>query len=86
MKFLSYNNKSIILTIILLLFCNLQYYYYLILKFILNFAATIITDRENGKSKGFGFVTFYDGRHVQDVIDQLHQKVNTVDIRPSYKN
>lgn len=37
-------------------------------------SATIITDRENGKSKGFGFVTFYDGRHVQDVIDQLHQK------------
>ena len=55
------------------------------MKFILNFAATIITDRENGRSKGFGFVTFYDGRHVQDVIDQLHQKVNTVDIRPSYK-
>jgi len=56
------------------------------LKFILNFAATIIKDRESEKSKGFGFVTFYDGRHVQDVIDQLHQKVNTVDIRPSYKN
>lgn len=37
-------------------------------------SARVVTDRESGRSKGFGFVTFVDEANNQKAIDQLNGK------------
>ncbi|XP_073257932.1 uncharacterized protein [Porites lutea] len=34
--------------------------------------ARVVTDRETGRSRGFGFVTFYEEKNVQEAIDRLN--------------
>ncbi|GAQ82239.1 RNA-binding protein [Klebsormidium nitens] len=36
--------------------------------------AKVVNERETGRSRGFGFVTFKDDRSMQDAIDELHGK------------
>jgi RNA recognition motif-containing protein len=34
--------------------------------------ATVITDRQSGRSRGFGFVTFADGGDAQTALDEMN--------------
>lgn len=40
------------------------------------FLATVIYERDTGRSRGFGFVTFSDPRHVDLAIEKLTDTVN----------
>ena len=40
------------------------------------FLATVIYERDTGRSRGFGFVTFSDSRHVDLAIEKLTDTVN----------
>ena len=33
--------------------------------------ASVVTDRESGRSRGFGFVTFGDGNEAQEAVNQM---------------
>lgn len=37
-------------------------------------SATIITDRNSGRSKGFGFVTFANAEDADTAIEEMHEK------------
>jgi RNA recognition motif-containing protein len=37
--------------------------------------ADVVTDRESGESRGFGFVVFADAEAVQEAIDAMDQQV-----------
>jgi RNA recognition motif-containing protein len=37
--------------------------------------ADVVTDRESGESRGFGFVVFANAEAVQDAIDTMDQQV-----------
>ena len=42
---------------------------------ILFLAARVVYDRETGRSRGFGFVTFYEEKDVQKAINDLNEGV-----------
>ena len=49
----------------------MEFYVDIVSFLILFLAARVVTDRDTGRSRGFGFVTFYDEGHVQEAIDKL---------------
>ena len=41
-------------------------------------SATVVKEREDeSRSRGFGFVTFYESKHVEDAVYQLNDTVST---------
>lgn len=42
-------------------------------------SATVVKEREDeSRSRGFGFVTFYESKHVEDAVYQLNDTVSTL--------
>ena len=49
----------------------MEFYIDIVYFLILFLAARVVTDRETGRSRGFGFVTFYEEGDVQKAINDL---------------
>ena len=49
----------------------MEFYIDIVYFLILFLAARVVTDRDTGRSRGFGFVTFYDEGDAQKAIDDL---------------
>ena len=61
------------------LFFHKSFPFFLLCKmglFFSMFLATVIYERDTGRSRGFGFVTFSDPRHVDLAIEKLTDSVN----------
>ena len=54
---------------------TMEFYIDIVYFLILFLAARVVIDRETQRSRGFGFVTFYEERDVQTAIDQLDGQV-----------
>ena len=54
---------------------TMEFYIDFVYFLILFLAARVVTDRETGRSRGFGFVTFYEEKNVQEAIDRLNGQV-----------
>ena len=49
----------------------MEFYIDIVYFLILFLAARVVLDRDTGRSRGFGFVTFFDEGDVQRAIDEL---------------
>ena len=49
----------------------MEFYIDIVYFLILFLAAKVVNDRETGRSRGFGFVTFYEEKDVKKAIDEL---------------
>ena len=54
---------------------TMEFYIDIVYFLILFLAARVVIDRETQRSRGFGFVTFYEERDVQTAIEQLDGQV-----------
>ena len=53
----------------------MEFYIDFVYFLILFLAARVVNDRETGRSRGFGFVTFYEEKDVQKAINDLNDGV-----------
>ena len=53
----------------------MEFYIDIVYFLILFLAARVVYDRETGRSRGFGFVTFYEEKDVQKAINDLNEGV-----------